>query len=81
MIGTETPRHAQAVTTHASNPVKTDGLPITELYVGGAGTVVCKFADSATDVTFSAVPVGATIRGAITHIRATSTATLMIAKW
>lgn len=77
----ESPRYAQDVTTHATNPIKTDGKPVQEIYVGGTGTVVCKFADSPTDVTFSAVPVGHTIRGQITHVRATSTATLMIAKW
>lgn len=74
-------RNAQAVAPHATNPIKTDGLPVHEIYVGGTGTVACRFVGDAADVTFSAVPAGAVIKGRITHVRATSTATLMVAKW
>lgn len=66
------------------------GLPVTPsdtvtiggargVYVGGTGTLVCDFADGASNVTFTAVPTGTILPIAPLRIKAASTATLIIA--
>lgn len=49
------------------------------VYVGGAGNVVCDFADGTADVVFTAVPVGTILPVQPLRIKTTSTATLMVA--
>lgn len=71
-----TARKAVAVTPHATNPLP-DG-PASALHVGVAGTVVCKPYDAASDVTFT-VPAGGYVLCQVTHVRATSTATGIVA--
>lgn len=63
-------RNAFAITTHDTNELSET---ISELYVGGAGNVRVMFADDSTAVTFTAVPVGTTIRGRIKQVLATGT--------
>lgn len=73
-------RHASgayAVTPHDTNPM-TGGA--TALYVGGAGAIVLRAADSGSDVTFAAVPAGTILPVRASHVRATgTTATAIIA--
>jgi hypothetical protein len=66
----------EAVVPHATNP-----LPeyTRALYVGGAGNVVCRLIDDDDDTTFTAVPAGTVLPIRVSHIRATSTATNMVA--
>lgn len=49
------------------------------VYVGGAGNVVCDFADGQNNVTFTAVPAGTLLPIAPLRIKTASTATLMVA--
>lgn len=65
---------------YAVTPSNTVDLPTlaVAIYVGGAGNVVADDVNGNT-ATFTAVPVGTTLRGAFRRIRATSTATLMVA--
>lgn len=71
-----TARKAVAVTPHA-----TDALPqgtATALFVGGAGTVVCRPYDAAADVTFT-VPAGGYVLCHVSHVRTGGTATGIVA--
>lgn len=69
-------RNASAVAPHAINP-----LPhVTKaLYVGGAGNVVCRLVDDTADVTFVSVPSGAILPVRASHVRASGTATNIVA--
>ncbi len=49
------------------------------IYVGGTGNVIATM--SGVEVTYSAVPVGTTIKGQFTNVSASSTATLMIGQF
>ncbi len=71
-----TARKAIGVTPHATDPLPHGTA--TSLYVGGAGTVVCKTDDGDANVTFTA-PVGGYILVRVTHVRAASTATGIVA--
>lgn len=69
-----TARYAKAVTPHATNEI----TPNPDfLHVGGAGTVVCRPEGAGTDVTFT-VPAGGYVFCKVSHVRATSTATLIV---
>lgn len=68
-------RKAVAVTTHATNPIGAGTCDA--LFIGGAGTAVCK-TDAGTDVTFT-VPAGGYVWCRVSHVRATSTATGIVA--
>lgn len=48
------------------------------LWVGGAGTVVCRFIGDSADVTLSAVAAGTLLPIRVSHVRNTSTATLIV---
>jgi hypothetical protein len=65
-----------AVNAHVTNAL-TEG-PCDGIYAGGAGNVVAKPDDHATDVTIPVVAGGYVI-GRFSHVRATSTATGMFA--
>lgn len=62
------------------SPHATDPLPqvVRAIYVGGTGDLVVRGLDDTADVTFKAVPVGVTIVGQFTHVRNTTTATLLV---
>lgn len=51
------------------------------LWVGGAGSVIGVLSDDDTEVTFAAVPAGTLLPFRFKTIKATSTATLMVAVW
>lgn len=67
---------AYSVTPHASN-----ALPyITRaVYIGGTGTLVCRLDKDSSDVTFVGLPAGTILPIRAEYIRATSTATNIIA--
>lgn len=67
---------AAAVTPHATDALPEGGA--TALYVGGAGTVICRTRDAAADTTFT-VPAGGYIWCAVSHVRTGGTATLIVA--
>lgn len=64
-----------AVVPHATNPIV---RPSRAILVGGAGTVVCKLLGETADITITAVA-GQLLPICASHVRATSTATGMIA--
>ena len=69
-------RAPYAVTPHATNPLP---IPSKALYIGGTGNVVLRGVGSDADVTFTAVPSGTTLHVAAAYVRATSTATNIVA--
>jgi hypothetical protein len=73
--GSECLGNVEVVVPHVSNPI---GIGETRsIYVGVAGNVVCRMAQGTADVT---LPLGVGWHPlAVTHIRATSTASSMIA--
>lgn len=70
------PKKAVAVNAHATDAL-TDGIA-DAIYCGGAGNLVCKTDDGATDVTVPVIAGGYFI-ARVSHVRATSTATGMFA--
>lgn len=48
------------------------------IYVGGEGDLICRLVDDDSDRTFSNVPAGALLPFRVSHVRNTSTATLLI---
>lgn len=73
---TSTGSKLRAVTPHASNPLP--GGPCRALYVGGSGSLVIVASGDDDAVTLTAVPVG-TLPISVSHVRATSTATNIVA--
>lgn len=68
--------NATPLTPHAANPIE---HPVRQIWVGGTGTLVMRFAGASADVTLAAIPAGTMLYGiSPTHIRATSTATLLV---
>jgi hypothetical protein len=68
--------NATPLTPHAANPIE---HAVKQIWVGGAGTLVCRFAGGSADVTLAGIPAGTMLYGiSPTHIRATSTATLLV---
>lgn len=61
--------HCFAITPHDTNPLPS---PINAIRANAAGTAVLRFLDSQADVTLTMLA-GETIRGIITHVRATGT--------
>lgn len=77
IVSTMAPSRAPyAVTPHATNP-----LPVVPkaLYIGGAGNLVVRGAGSDADVTFVGLPAGFILDVAASHVRASSTATNIVA--
>jgi hypothetical protein len=66
---------ARAVTTSDTNTIG----GCRGIYVGGAGNVVCDFADGQTNVTFTAVPAGTVLPIQPLRIKTASTATSIVA--
>ncbi|HEY8623275.1 MAG TPA: hypothetical protein VIM74_05355 [Casimicrobiaceae bacterium] len=50
-------------------------MPIEELYVGGAGTVIAKLSSDATFRTYLGVAAGTVLRGAFTNVKSTANGT------
>lgn len=76
--------NAVAVTPSDTVPVVSSGgvaLPISAIYVGGAGNVAVT-TQGGQNVVFTAPPVGSVLYIRATHVRATlTTATLLVALW
>lgn len=64
-----------AVTPHATDPLTTTPRAV---YVGGAGNLVVRLMNDSADITLSAVPAGTLLPIRPSHIRSTSTATLIV---
>jgi hypothetical protein len=65
------------VTPHATNPLT---YTTRAVYIGGAGTLTCRFADDTADVLITGLLVGTVYPFVLSHIRATGTsATLIVA--
>jgi hypothetical protein len=71
-----TAKKGVAVTPHATNPL-TAGIA-DSLYVGGAGTLVVRHPGESADATYTMVA-GGYLLARVSHVRATSTATLIMA--
>jgi len=67
---------AEAVVPHATNPLSDASRGI---YVGGAGNLVVRFINDDNDTTLVGVPAGSILPIRVTHVRATSTATNLVA--
>lgn len=74
-LNSQTPSNAAAVTPSDT----TDAFGVA-LYVGGAGNVVLK-TEAGQTVTWTAVPVGTTIRQRFTNVMAATTATNLVRQW
>lgn len=66
----KTERSAFAITPSNDNPLP---LPITKLYVGGAGDITLIMVKDSTEVVLKAVPVGTILNINIKQIKATGT--------
>ena len=66
---------------YAVTPSNTADLPepAIALWIGGTGTIVADDFNGHTSVTFSAIPAGSLLRGNFKRVRATSSATLIVA--
>ena len=73
---TSTGSKLRAVTPHVSDPLP--GGPCRALYVGGSGSLVIVASGDEDAVTLTAVPAG-TLPISVSHVRATSTATNIVA--
>lgn len=69
-------RNLSPVTPHATNALDDVSKA---LYVGGAGNLVVRAVDDTVDVTMFAVPAGSIIPVRVSHVRATTTATDIVA--
>lgn len=77
IVSTMAPSRAPyAVTPHATNP-----LPVVPkaLYIGGAGNVTLRGVGASSDVTFVGLPAGFVLEVAASHVRASTTATNIVA--
>jgi hypothetical protein len=68
--------NAIAVTPHATNPLANVSKA---LFVGGGGNLVCRLVADTADVTFTGVPAGSILPIRVEFVRATSTATNIVA--
>lgn len=69
-------RNASAVTPHVSDPLPNVAKG---LYVGGAGDLVVRLVDDSADITLVGVPAGLVLPIRAAFVRATSTATNIVA--
>lgn len=67
---------AEAVVPHATNALP---FPTRAVYVGGAGNLVVRMLNDDNDTTFTGVTAGAILPIRVSHVRATSTATAIVA--
>lgn len=67
---------AEAITPHATDPL---AAPTRGIFVGGDGDLVCRLLNDDDDTTFTGVKGGQVYPFRATHVRATSTATSLVA--